>query len=105
MAAGDYVISEDAFKGYTASYNGADSSGKVTLAPGESKTVTITNNDNPLPSSVIDSSEGEKPVAVTTTITGGQLPKTSTHLYELLLMGAALTMLGALGFTIKKRYE
>jgi len=39
---------------------------------------------------------------VTHTVTGGQLPKTSTHLYELLLIGAVLTLLGALGLRSRK---
>jgi hypothetical protein len=46
-----------------------------------------------------------QPVIVTETITGGQLPKTSTHLYELLLMGAVLTLTGALTCRSRKRYE
>jgi len=41
----------------------------------------------------------------TPTITGGQLPKTSSHLYEILLIGAALTMAGALGLRKRKSYE
>ena len=46
LAAGTYVVSEDAFAGYTASYSGdSDSSGNITLAPGDNKTITITNND------------------------------------------------------------
>src|SRR5665648_543692 len=44
------------------------------------------------------------PVAVTRTVTGGQLPKTSTPLYELLLIGAALTLLGVIGWRKRKRY-
>lgn len=39
------------------------------------------------------------------TTTGGQLPKTSTPLYELLLIGAALTLVGALGWRRRKSYE
>ena len=46
LAAGTYTISEDTFAGYTASYSGdSDLSGNITLAAGENKTVTITNND------------------------------------------------------------
>lgn len=41
----------------------------------------------------------------TPTVTGGQLPKTSTPLYELLLIGAILTLVGALGFRKRKSYE
>jgi LPXTG-motif cell wall-anchored protein len=42
---------------------------------------------------------------VTSTVPGGQLPKTSTHLYELLLIGAVLTLVGAVGLISRKRYE
>ena len=46
LAAGTYVVSEDTFTGYTASYSGdSDASGNITLAPGDNKTITITNND------------------------------------------------------------
>ena len=40
-----------------------------------------------------------------TTITGGVLPKTSTPLYEFLLLGIILTMVGALGWRKRKSYE
>ena len=47
LSAGSYVVSEsDGPSGYAASFSGdCDSGGNVTLAPGESKTCTITNND------------------------------------------------------------
>ena len=109
MPVGTYVISEHAFAGYTASYSGdSDASGNITLAPGDNKTVTITNNDILLPPTVIDDGSEVQPVVTTpptSTITGGQLPNTSTHLYELLLAGVVLTILGAVGFTARKRYE
>ena len=41
----------------------------------------------------------------TPTETGGVLPKTSTPLYELFLMGIILTMVGALGWRKRKSYE
>jgi len=97
LAAGTYVVSEDTFAGYTVSYSGSDASGNITLASGDNKTVTITNNDTPV---VVT-----PPVVVTQTVTGGQLPKTSAHLYELLIIGAALTLIGAVGWRIRKRYE
>ncbi|GEM_PF-4261637 len=52
-----------------------------------------------------NSNVGGKQVVVTNTVIGGQLPKTSTHLYELLLIGVVLTLLGALGWKSKKHYE
>jgi LPXTG-motif cell wall-anchored protein len=39
------------------------------------------------------------------TIKGGGLPKTSTPLYAILLMGIVLTMVGALGWRKRKSYE
>ncbi|SPF52227.1 Outer membrane autotransporter barrel (modular protein) [Candidatus Desulfosporosinus infrequens] len=54
LAAGTYVVSEDVSTGYTASYSGdSDASGKIILASGDNKTVTITNNDNILQSIAI----------------------------------------------------
>ncbi len=44
------------------------------------------------------------PVVVTETLIGGQLPKTSTPLYELLLVGAAFMLLGAIGWKSRKRF-
>jgi len=59
LAAGTYVVSEDAFAGYTVSYSGdSDFSGNITLASGDNKTVTITNDDIPFPPSVNHSSGG-----------------------------------------------
>lgn len=222
LDAGTYVVSEDAFAGYTVSYSGdSDISGNITLASGDNKTVTITNDDirhssggrhspqiypplinvikTPEPlaltsgqglvtytykvtnpamvalSNVSVTDDKVSPVnyvsgdvnadnllqpnetwiytgkmnlnatttntatakgsangmtatdiafatvvvtppvvvtptvpggkVVTTTVTGGQLPKTSTPLYELLLIGAALTLVGAVGWRSRKRYE
>lgn len=46
-----------------------------------------------------------KPVVVTHTVKGGQLPDTSSPLYDLLLIGAVLTIIGALGWRLRKNYE
>jgi len=43
--------------------------------------------------------------SITQTVTGGQLPETSANLYELLLIGATLTLIGALGWRSKRRNE
>ncbi|WP_298836388.1 LPXTG cell wall anchor domain-containing protein [Clostridium sp.] len=45
------------------------------------------------------------PVVVKHTVTGGQLPKTSTNMYDLLFIGAVLTVIGTLGWRTKKHYE
>ena len=106
LAAGNYVVNEDSSPGYTVSYSGdSDSSGNITLAPGDNKTVTIINNDTPV---VVAPTLAATPtvtttVPVTTTITGGQLPNTSTPLYDLLFVGGALTLAGALGWRNRQR--
>ena len=125
LPVGSYAVSEDAFAGYTESYSGdGDSKGNITLASGDIKTITITNDDIPVvvtppivitppvvvalpvvaasPIVVTPIVTGEK--VVTRTVTGGQLPKTSTPLYELLLIGAALTLVGVVGWRSRKRY-
>ena len=62
LAAGTYAVSEDAFAGYTAIYSGdSDASGNITLAAGANKTVTITNNDIPLPPVVSSGGGGQSP--------------------------------------------
>lgn len=110
LAAGNYVVSEDAFAGYTVSYSGdSDSRGNITLASGDNKTVTITNNDIPFvatPTVVVTSPVPvvTSTVPVTKTVTGGKLPNTATPLYELLLIGVALTMVGAIGWRRRKSY-
>ncbi|NLW92156.1 MAG: DUF3494 domain-containing protein [Syntrophomonadaceae bacterium] len=92
LPAGTYVVSEDNHIGYTASFSGSDSNGKIILTAGDNKTVTITNNDT----------AGQ---VVTTTVTGGQLPKTAIPLYEILLIGFVLSLVGAIGWRNRKRYE
>lgn len=49
LPAGTYTVSEDAVSGYTQTGISGDcsSSGSVTLASGDSKTCTVTNDDNP----------------------------------------------------------
>ena len=101
LDAGIYKVSEDDFEGYTLSYSGdSDSSGNITLAPGDNKTITITNNDNPLPPVIIPTIPVE---VITTTVTGGELPNTSTGLFRLLLIGFALTLIGAIGWCWRTR--
>lgn len=213
LAAGTYVVSEDANALYTASFSGDSTDGNITLAAGETKTVTITNNDIPSAPVISDSGGGgssyvypplinviktPNPLAltsgsglvtytykvtnpgmvtlsnvsvtddkisavsyvsgdintdkllqvnetwtytgkmtltvtttntatakgsangmeatdiafatvvvtpVTTTVNGGQIPKTATPLYAVLLSGAALTLVGAVGWRRRKSYE
>lgn len=50
LAAGTYAVSEDVFSGYSSGFSGdCDASGSVTLAAGENKTCTITNDDIAVP--------------------------------------------------------
>jgi hypothetical protein len=54
LAAGTYSVSEDANTSYTQSFSGdCNSSGNVTLASGNDKTCTITNDDRPVSITVI----------------------------------------------------
>ncbi|NLB52725.1 MAG: DUF3494 domain-containing protein [Syntrophomonadaceae bacterium] len=92
LPAGTYIVSEDAYAGYTASFSGSDSSGKIILAAGDNKTVTITNNDI----------AGQ---VVTTTVTGGQLPNTATSLYEFIFIGVALLIFSAVVWAKRNREE
>lgn len=110
LAAGTYVVSEETFAEYTVSYSGdSDRSGTITLASGDNKTVTITNDDISFvvtpPVVVTTPVVVTPPVVITNTVTGGQLPKTSTPLYELLLIGVVLTLIGVVLFRYRKRYE
>ncbi|HEY5548186.1 MAG TPA: ice-binding family protein [Coriobacteriia bacterium] len=88
---GTYVVSEGTHTGYTVSYSGdSDSGGRITLAAGEDATVTITNNDT-------------APGSSSGTVTGGKIPKTSTPLYDVLLLGVVLILVGAVGLGITRR--
>lgn len=50
LEAGTYVISEDAVTGYTLVFSGDSTNGTITLAPGDVKSITLTNSDiNPAP--------------------------------------------------------
>ncbi|PKM95008.1 MAG: hypothetical protein CVU84_07710 [Firmicutes bacterium HGW-Firmicutes-1] len=113
---GTYVISEDAIDGYTLSYSGdSDSDGTITLAAGDVKTVTLTNNDT-LPAEMPDiNGEGTPDViedvieddieVVTETVTGGELPKTGAQLNTLFIIGVVLVLVGAVGWIYRKRFE
>ena len=43
LSAGNYTVKEAKAEGYTVSYSGDSTDGKITLAPGDNKTITITN--------------------------------------------------------------
>jgi len=52
-----------------------------------------------------DPQEEPLPAVITHTVTGGQLPKTSTHLYDVLLIGAILMLIGVISLKSRKHYE
>lgn len=54
---------------------------------------------DPIPPVVI------KTPVIKPTVIGGQLPKTSSNLYELLFLGVVLMMLGAIGLRYRKHFE
>ena len=47
--------------------------------------------------------ETTAPAPVTTTVTCGQIPITSTPWYNVLIAGAALTLIGAMGWWITRK--
>jgi uncharacterized repeat protein (TIGR01451 family) len=95
---------------------GGGSSGPVVVTPTVTSPVVVTPTvASPVvtPSVVVTPTVASpvvtSPVVVTRTVTGGQIPKTSTPfsipMYELLLIGAVLTLFGAVGWRKRKRYE
>lgn len=130
LPAGTYSISENILNGYSASYSGdGDSNGNIILTAGDNKTITITNNDiaveiiAPLaiappavvppevliplsdltPAAVITPPVATPPQTPVSTVTGGELPKTATPWYNLLLAGVGLTLVGTAGWKLKAR--
>jgi len=78
--------------------------GKMTLSETTTNTATAKGSANGM--TAIDLAYATvvvTQVVVTQTVTGGQLPKTSTHLYEILLIGIALTLAGVIGWKIRKQ--
>lgn len=97
---GTYVVGEGTHTGYTVTYSGdSDSNGRITLVAGQDATVTVTNNDI-APGSGTGSGTGG---TGTGTVTGGSIPRTSTPLYDVLLLGIALILVGAVGLGIRRR--
>lgn len=108
LLVGTYSITEEDNEEYTLSYSGdSDSSGNITLVAGDIKTVILTNNDVEIESVVetIVTPVAKGTVVVDETVTGGQLPDTSTRLKELFIMGMVLMTIGAILWKSKKQYE
>lgn len=72
--------------------------GEDVVIPGEEVVIPITSDQDVVEPIV---KEGN---VVSATVTGGQLPKTSTSLYPLILIGATLTLIGVVGFRYRKRF-
>ena len=74
--------------------------GTVTL-----DTNTITNGpcETPPAATAATTETTIAPAPVTTTVTGGQIPKTSTPWYNVLIAGAALILIGAMGWWITRK--
>jgi hypothetical protein len=66
LAAGAYIVSEDAAAGYTGSFSGDSINGSITLAPGDNKTIIITNNDNSVTESTPTPTPSSTPVSTPT---------------------------------------
>ncbi|MGH3372085.1 MAG: InlB B-repeat-containing protein, partial [Nocardioidaceae bacterium] len=81
---GTYGVSEDAVTGYAATFSGdCDAHGQVALAPGESKTCTITNDDS---SGRIRNGHFERPVLPP----GGHVTRTGSELTGWTVEGAGI---------------
>ena len=74
--------------------------GTATLSETATNTATATGRAN----NITATATAVATVIVTTTVTGGTLPDTATRLYELLLIGLALMLVGAVGWRIRRRY-
>jgi len=91
LAPGVYVVSEPAHSGYGLSYTGdITSNGTVTLEAGDSKTITLVNNDI-------------APVSETPVTTESALPKTFSDLGMLLFLGGASSLIGFVGWYVKRK--
>lgn len=121
LPAGSYLITEDDVPisgGYVTYYGhyseGGIVDGFVTLAAGQSLTITRTENDwpaagaevaqpvaSPIPGTPVPGTPVPAPV-VTPTQSGGQLPTTSSPWYNMLAISTGLMLLGSIGFRTRK---
>ena len=115
---GSYLITEedlpyvDGYPQYTSVFAGPAGidKGYVTLAAGDKVTVVRTNNDWPRAGAagpvVTPSPIPSTPTTPTTptppTVTGGELPKTASPWYNMLLAGFTLVLLGGFGLRTRK---
>jgi hypothetical protein len=86
---GSYVLSTPVIDGYNGTwYNEGTTNGFISLAAGDVVTITRNSNDVGIADVV------EEP----TTEDGGTLPSTATPWFNFLIVGAMITIAGALGF-------
>ena len=81
LAAGNYSVTESGVNGYQASFSGdCNAAGQITLADGDDKTCTITNNDIPPSITLIKSVSGgsAQPVQFTMRIDGNVVPQNTS---------------------------
>lgn len=116
LPAGSYLLTENDVPlsgGYVTYYGhyseGGVVDGFVTLTPGQSLTITRTENDWPAAGPAVTQPVGTPisgtPVTspvVTTTQAGGTLPKTSSPWYNLLAISFGLVLLGSVGFKTRR---
>lgn len=97
LTPGIYVVSEPAHSGYELSFTGDIlSNGTVTLEVGDSKTITLINNDIAPITESPDTTES--PVT-----TESALPKTFSDLSLILLLGGASSLIGLIGWYVKRK--
>lgn len=98
LVPGTYVITEPAHSGYDLSFTGnIESNGTVTLVAGETRTITLNNNDIP-PVSTDTPTPTPQP-----TTTPAPLPNTSSDQGTLILFGGLIALAGALGWYVKRK--
>jgi LPXTG-motif cell wall-anchored protein len=103
-------VSEEDAAGYFGNFDGPElSNGYVTLTSDQEVTVSRTNYDKfvatpatPTPPAIPVVTPAPTP---TGTVTGGELPKTSTPWNNLLALGAGLILFGTVGFTSRKVFK
>jgi hypothetical protein len=114
LAPGSYLITENdvpisgGYVTYYGNYSGTNiTDGFVTLAAGETVTITRTENDWPAAGATVTQPvatpiPGTPTSVVTPTQTGGVLPTTSSPWYNMLAISFGLVLLGGLGFKTRK---
>jgi uncharacterized surface anchored protein len=92
-----YVVEKSAPEGYS-----VDSTVRNVTISGGDATLTFVNGLTGAATAATTETT-IAPAPVTTTVTGGQIPKTSTPWYNVLIAGAALILIGAMGWWITRK--